>query len=118
VVAVINSCSSCQKFSVGKRSLNQFTQPLALFEQISIETCQILGLPAAVFLLNEQVGRFPLQTGIGLQQNRGEDVYLPLKGSIAGQVLNQDRSAVVSELNQLEEIYMPYLAPVVLAAEN
>lgn len=92
-------------------SLNHFTQPLALFDQISKATCQILGLPAAaVFLLDTRAGRFPLQIGTGLQQNRGDDVFLPLEGSIAGQVLDLGRSVVVTDLHQLDEVYMPYLA--------
>ncbi|MBN9391397.1 MAG: GAF domain-containing sensor histidine kinase [Chloroflexi bacterium] len=92
-------------------SLNQFTEPHALFDQISKATCQILGLPAAaVFMLDEQVARFSLQAGIGLKQNSDDDTFLPLKGSVAGEVLEQARTKVVSNLTQLDEIYVPYLA--------
>ncbi len=91
-------------------SLNQFTQPLELFQQISKATCRLLDLPsAAVFLLDEKADRFPLQTGIGLRNNNPEDVFLPINGSIAGQVLLKGAPIAVPDLSQLAELFVPYL---------
>jgi signal transduction histidine kinase len=91
-------------------SLNQFTQPLELFQQISKATCRLLNLPsAAVFLLDEKADRFTLQTGIGLKNNKTGDSFLPLTDSIAGRVLLQGEPIAVSDRRELPSVYMPQL---------
>jgi signal transduction histidine kinase len=92
-------------------SLNEFTQPLPLFRQISMATCQLLNLPsAAVFLLDERAGRFMLQTGLGLKNNSPDETSLPVEGSIAGRVLEENETIATGEINQLPVPYVPVLA--------
>ncbi|MBN9391863.1 MAG: GAF domain-containing protein [Chloroflexi bacterium] len=91
-------------------SLNEFTQPLPLFRQISMATRQLLNLPsAAVFLLDERAGRFVLQTGFGLQNNSPDESFLPVEGSIAGRVLNLNETIGVEDVSKLSEIFVPTL---------
>lgn len=89
-------------------SLNQFTQPNLLFQQISKATCQLLNLPSAgVFLLDERAGHFVLQAGVGLERNSNDGTYLPINGSIAGQVLDLNATIAVEDTSKLPEIYVP-----------
>lgn len=92
-------------------SLNEFTEPNPLFQQISNAVCQILDLPAAgVFLLDRRSGRFTLQKGVGLRQSPVGDTFVPIEGSLAGKVLAGGETLIVPDTGLLDRAFMPSLA--------
>jgi signal transduction histidine kinase len=87
-------------------SLNQVIEPNKLFQQITEATCQLLQLPAAaLYLLEDDHSRFKLLAQVGLKQGHAKADFLPIEGSVAGQVLQVDKPVSVSNTSSLPKIY-------------
>lgn len=88
-------------------ALNRSVNVEDIFQQITEAACRLLELPAsALYLFERREKRFVLQSHVGLDVSPPlEQNFLPLEGSIAGQVLIQNLPMVVPNTAVLEETY-------------
>ncbi len=87
-------------------ALNRSIEPEQLFQQITQASCRLLELPAsALYLLDDQRTHFDLQSQVGLQCQPAIQCPLPLQGSVAGQVFEKDAAVVVSDTDQLQQVF-------------
>lgn len=86
-------------------ALNRSIEPEELFQQITRASSRLLELPAALFVLDRPQAQFVLQAQSGLLAASAGNGFLPLKGSIAGQVLEESKTVSITDISKLPQAF-------------
>jgi signal transduction histidine kinase len=83
-------------------SLNRSIEPEELFRQITQAGCTLLEMDAAaLFLLDERKEKLVLKAEQGLVNKPCGETFLPLEGSVAGQVIEKDEPLFMYETHNV-----------------
>jgi adenylate cyclase len=86
-------------------ALNRSIEPEELFQQITQASSRLLELPAALFVLDRSQAHFVLQAQSGLLPGAEGNGFLPLQGSIAGQVLEEGKTVAITDTSTLPQTF-------------